>query len=186
MVVILILPNAALRNLLLYFFFQAQQDVRDFASLQEALSLLQTTSVVVTVLSMYPESEIVRLLEPSHLPITPQYLQLSPAFIQHAMHVQRYFTTVLHQIHQTPIAVMTDLTPTQWAQIRAFLPAESPTGRPLADQQRTLNGILFIVSTGTPWRFMPKRYGNYVTCWRRWKLWQQDGTWQRIRALLDH
>jgi hypothetical protein len=186
MLVILIIPNASLRSLLLYLFIQAHQDVSDFSTPQEALPLLQTTSVVITVLSVYPEAEIVRLLGPSILPITPHYLQLSPSLIEQVMRVQRRFTTVLNQIQHTPTVVMTDITPTQWAEIGAFLPLESPIGRPLADQQQTLNGMLFIVRTGTPWRLMPKRYGSYVTCWRRWKHWQQDGTWQHILDVLAH
>jgi transposase len=47
-----------------------------------------------------------------------------------------------------------------------------------------LNGILFWVRTGAPWRDLPKRYGSWETVYKRFARWQTDGTWARIKAAL--
>jgi transposase len=58
-----------------------------------------------------------------------------------------------------------ELTDQAWAQIAPLLP---PTGRPggqWADHRRTVNGILWKLSTGVPWRDVPERYGPWQTCY---------------------
>jgi transposase len=46
-----------------------------------------------------------------------------------------------------------------------------------------LNGILWQVRTGAPWRDMPERYGPWKTAHERLRRWTADGTWDRI---LEH
>jgi hypothetical protein len=75
-----------------------------------------------------------------------------------------------------------ELTDQAWAQVAPLLP---PTGRPggqWADHRRTVNGILWKLSTGVPWRDLPERYGPWQTCSERFRRWQADGTWQRLLA----
>lgn len=45
-----------------------------------------------------------------------------------------------------------------------------------------LNGILWKVRTGAPWRDVPERYGPWRTVYARFVRWQQDGTWGRLLA----
>ncbi len=53
-----------------------------------------------------------------------------------------------------------------------------------ADDGRTINGILYVLTTGCRWMDMPAKYGSYKTAWRRLKRWQDEGVWDRIfRAL---
>lgn len=86
---------------------------------------------------------------------------------------------------------MTALTNAQWAVLKPLLPKQNFTkgGRPRADDRKTLNGILWVLRTGAQWSEMPKKYGSYVTCWRRLKKWEDDGIWekiwQRLLAMLD-
>ena len=49
----------------------------------------------------------------------------------------------------------------QWKQIRPFL-GNTPkkTGRSQADNRKLLNGVLWIMHTGAPWRDLPEYYGN--------------------------
>jgi hypothetical protein len=61
----------------------------------------------------------------------------------------------------------TDLSDAQWELIQPLLPAAKPTGRPRADDRRTLNSILYVLRTGCRWKDLPDRYGSSVTCWRR-------------------
>jgi transposase len=43
-----------------------------------------------------------------------------------------------------------------------------------------LDGILWILHTGAPWRDLPGRYGPFQTVHDRFTRWRADGTWNRI------
>ena len=73
-----------------------------------------------------------------------------------------------------------ELSAEQWRLIEPLLPARKKRGRPRADDQQTLNGILYVLKTGCAWADLPSRYGTPVTCWRRLRDWTVDGTWERI------
>ncbi|HEV2753097.1 MAG TPA: IS5 family transposase [Solirubrobacteraceae bacterium] len=68
----------------------------------------------------------------------------------------------------------------QWAVIQPLLPAPARTGRPRADDRKTLEGILYVLRSGCRWQDLPRRYGAPTTVWRRLKTWQEDGTWFRL------
>jgi transposase len=75
---------------------------------------------------------------------------------------------------------MRDLTDAQWAILQPLLSARNRTGRPRADDRRTLNAILYVLRTGCAWRDLPEKYGDDSTAHRRLQRWQQEGVWQRI------
>jgi transposase len=77
------------------------------------------------------------------------------------------------------------LTEAQWAFIRPLLPPPARTGRPRADDRRTIEGILYVLITGCRWQDLPCDYGAPTTVWRRLKRWGETGIWERIwRAAL--
>lgn len=80
----------------------------------------------------------------------------------------------------------TELTDEQWRHLKPLLPPpRKGRGRPRADDRSTLNGVLYVLRTGCRWEDVPKEYGSPSTCWRRLRVWEKDGTWERIwRALL--
>jgi len=45
-----------------------------------------------------------------------------------------------------------------------------------------LNGILWTLRTGAPWRDLPERDGLWKTAHERLRLWTADGTWDKILA----
>jgi transposase len=45
-----------------------------------------------------------------------------------------------------------------------------------------INGILWKLRTGAPWRDVPERYGPWKTCHERLRRRTADGTWARILA----
>ena len=53
-------------------------------------------------------------------------------------------------------------------------------GRPWADNRGCLEGILWVLKTGARWRDLPDIYPSPVTCWRRLRMWEEDGTWLKI------
>ncbi len=48
------------------------------------------------------------------------------------------------------------------------------------DHRTVVNGILFWIRTGVPWRDLPERYGSWKTVYERHRRWSADGTWDRI------
>jgi transposase len=51
-----------------------------------------------------------------------------------------------------------ELTDRQWARLAPLLPPERPrTGRPNQDHRTILNGIVWKLVTGVPWRDVPER-----------------------------
>jgi len=43
-----------------------------------------------------------------------------------------------------------------------------------------LDGVLWILRTGAPWKDLPRRYGAYQTCHRRFQQWQRSGVLDSI------
>lgn len=72
-----------------------------------------------------------------------------------------------------------DLTDSEWLLIAPFLP-NKPRGVPRTDDRRVLNGIFYILRTGSPWRDLPERYGPYTTAYNRFNRWAKAGVWLRI------
>jgi transposase len=72
-----------------------------------------------------------------------------------------------------------DLTDAEWRIVARLLP-NKPRGVPRTDDRRVLNGIFFILRTGSPWRDLPERYGPYTTCYNRFNRWAKAGVWLRI------
>ena len=49
-----------------------------------------------------------------------------------------------------------------------------------------LNGILWRLNTGAPWRDLPERFGNWNNVWRRFDRWSRKGVWRKVfEALQD-
>lgn len=76
-----------------------------------------------------------------------------------------------------------------WARLQPLLPVVTPSprgGRPRVDDERALNGILFVLRTGIPWEDLPQElgFGSGMTCWRRLRDWQAAGVWHRLHLLL--
>lgn len=77
----------------------------------------------------------------------------------------------------------------QWARIAPLIP-HTPHhrhgGRPCETHRSLVNGILWILHTGAPWRDLPERYGPWETVFYHFNHWRQDGTWVRLAtSLLD-
>jgi transposase len=86
-----------------------------------------------------------------------------------------------------------DLTEAQWAAIREHVPGPEKAGttkaggRPWRDPQDVLNGILWVLRTGAPWKDLPARYPPYQTCHRRFQRWVELGVFEKIlRAIAEH
>src|SRR3954449_7015031 len=80
---------------------------------------------------------------------------------------------------------LTDLTDRQWNCIKDLIPAAKPGGRPRSlEMRQVINAILYIVVGGIQWRMLPKEYPNWTSVYHYFRLWCDDGTWQRIHDSL--
>ena len=77
-----------------------------------------------------------------------------------------------------------DLTNEQWKLVETILPPDAirddGRGRPWTDKRTVLNGILWILRTGAPWKDMPDRYGSYQTAHRRFQNWVRSGVFEKL------
>ncbi len=79
-----------------------------------------------------------------------------------------------------------ELTDDQWDRLEPLLPPQRPaTGRPARDHRTILNGILWILRTGAPWRDLPERFGPWKTVYSRFRRWQEAGIWDQILTALQ-
>ena len=81
-----------------------------------------------------------------------------------------------------------DLTNDQWQRIAKFIPEPKArpgrSGRPPQDVRAVLDGILWILRTGAPWKDLPERYPPRSTCHRRFQEWSQSGVFDKILTAL--
>jgi transposase len=113
---------------------------------------------------------------------------------QHQARAQRFH--VLRRARQAP-AVSVDppaplrllgvpaLTDEHWEQLRPLLPPQKPqTGRPAVDHRLVVEGMLWVVRTGSSWRELPERFGPWSTVSSRYQRWCKEGIWTRILQIL--
>lgn len=76
-----------------------------------------------------------------------------------------------------------------WSLIEPLLPERKRryryTGRKRVSDRDALRGILFVLTTGIPWEYLPKEMGcSGMTCWRRLKEWEAEGVWDEVHKVL--
>lgn len=78
-----------------------------------------------------------------------------------------------------------DLTDREWEVIAPFMPQERELGRPrTTDLREVMNAILYIASTGCPWRYLPKDFPPVSTVQRYFYCWRDEGLWASINGAL--
>jgi transposase len=76
------------------------------------------------------------------------------------------------------------LTDREWELIRDVFPSPALTGRPPRDRREIVDGILWILRTGAPWRDLPEVFGPWGTVWDLFDKWNADGTLDTILSRL--
>jgi transposase len=78
-----------------------------------------------------------------------------------------------------------EVTDEQWEVIQPILSKRTAkTGRPPSDPRLMLNGILWILRTGSPWRDLPERFGPWQTVYDHFAKWRALGAYDRILEAL--
>lgn len=69
----------------------------------------------------------------------------------------------------------------EWAMLEPLLPkSNAKTGRPRRDLRQMLNGLMWILATGAPWRDLPERFGPWETVYGYFKTWRATGVFDAI------
>ena len=76
------------------------------------------------------------------------------------------------------------LTDAQWALLEPLPSSKGKQSRPFRDHRQVLEGIVFRLRTGCPWRDLPERFGPWQTVWKRHARFSKDGTWDQVMAAL--
>jgi transposase len=72
-----------------------------------------------------------------------------------------------------------------WARIAPHIIGDERTrGTSGRDNRMFVEGVLWIVRTGSPWRDLPAVFGEWNSVFRRFSRWSQKGVWQRIFAAM--
>lgn len=62
-----------------------------------------------------------------------------------------------------------------------FLPDRTPRrGGQWIDHRMVVDGVIWRTRTGSPWRDLPRSYGNWKTVYNRHRRWSADGTWVAV------
>lgn len=78
-----------------------------------------------------------------------------------------------------------DLTDEKWAIIGDLLPPERGRWpRPAQDNRLFLNGMLYVLRVGCPWRGMHERYGKWNSVYVRFRRWAEQGVWDALLETL--
>jgi transposase len=79
-----------------------------------------------------------------------------------------------------------ELTDEQWARLAPLLPPAKPArGRPPRDLRLLVEGIIFWMRAGLPWRDLPAEFGPWPTVANRFYRWTRAGVWDRLLARLQ-
>jgi len=80
-----------------------------------------------------------------------------------------------------------DLSEAEWRVLKGLLPIDAANrgrGRPPKENRSIINGILWRLRRGTPWRDVPPKYGNWNTIYRRFRRWSEAGVWEAVSVTL--
>ena len=81
----------------------------------------------------------------------------------------------------------TVLTDVMWARVEHMLPGKATDpGVTAADNRRFLEAVLWRTRTGSPWRDLPERFGNWNSVFKRFRRWALSDVFESVfNALSD-
>ena len=74
-----------------------------------------------------------------------------------------------------------DLTDEEWSHVAPLIPPAKRGGRRReVDVREVLNGVMYVLSTGCQWAYVPKDLPPSSTVYHYFALWTYDGTLERL------
>jgi transposase len=78
-----------------------------------------------------------------------------------------------------------DLSDEAWDIITPLLPPQAGgVGRRPGDHRPFVNGMLWVLRTGAPWRDLPGEYGKWNSVYQRFARWSKRGIWDGVMDAL--
>lgn len=78
-----------------------------------------------------------------------------------------------------------DISDRLWNNIKDHLPGRpGKVGRNAVDNRMFINAVFWILRTGSPWRDLPREYGDGKNTHRRFSRWKKNGVWERLLEVL--
>jgi len=78
------------------------------------------------------------------------------------------------------------LTDEQWAALEPHCRGKiGDPGRTGSDGRLFLEAVLWIARTGSPWRDLPKEFGQWNSIFKRFRRWVKSGVFERIFKVLS-
>jgi len=82
-------------------------------------------------------------------------------------------------------AYPSDLTEAEWEILRPLIPEVSPQAtHPTISRREIVNGILYVLRSGCPWRLMPHDLPAWGTVYYYFRIWRNEGVWDQILKTL--
>ena len=80
-----------------------------------------------------------------------------------------------------------ELTDAQWTRIERLVPGkDGDKGRHGEDNRLFVDGVLWVLRTGSPWRDLPDEFGKWNSVYTRFMRWSRAGRWESLfNALSD-
>ena len=80
-----------------------------------------------------------------------------------------------------------DLSDAEWEVLKALLPSPKGFRHPRSvDLREILNGIFYVVRTGTQWEMLPHELPPHTTVYQYFRKWHRKGIWQSLHEELRH
>ena len=90
-----------------------------------------------------------------------------------------------HHYDRSKLRYPSDLTDEEWALISGLIPRAKRGGnKRTVDVREVVNGLMYVLSTGCQWRYIPKNLPPKSTVNGYLSLWNYDGTMDRIHHAL--
>jgi len=81
-----------------------------------------------------------------------------------------------------------DMTDSQWEKLEPIIESimKGRGGNNANENRKFIDGIRWIIRTGSPWRDLPSVYGKFGSVHKRFKRWCDEGKWDIVlEALID-
>src|SRR5213075_2600063 len=78
-----------------------------------------------------------------------------------------------------------EVTDEQWKLIEPLIPAAAAIGRKRVPPRTVLNGVLWVLRSGSPWRDLPERYGPWQSIYHHFNSWRRTKVFEGILEALQ-
>ena len=74
------------------------------------------------------------------------------------------------------------ITDKQWSKLSRYIERQNfnKGGRPRSEERKLLDGIIWVMLSGSSWSEMPREFGSHVTAWRRFQQLEKKRVWEKI------